>query len=347
MLTGELPFRGSTPDLILKHLREAPRPPSAAVPSIPAALDGLVLQLLEKKPEGRPRSAFEVAETLRAFHAARRRAVVAGEESTVHQATRLDLPRPAVTESSLEEGQTSHASLVERWTARLRVFEGLVERAHPDGEPPAWLLEAITDLAAKIDSLEQLVGDLHARASAASSEEDQARSLRLDIGRALDALSADEARVERELASLRPRREAAERRVVEAEGPLRRSVASLRESELRVLDDALVELLRDVGNSATLVADARERLGEVKTEARALGAELDDLRFQIGQLKGRLGGLSAASEVDLDGLREETKVLDRRVHRRLDDVVKRAEPIVRHFMMYPHLRDAVRRTHAR
>jgi serine/threonine protein kinase len=60
MLTGMVPFSGSTPLAIaVKHASEFPRPPREIVASIPAELEHVVLHALEKKPEDRPRNAAE------------------------------------------------------------------------------------------------------------------------------------------------------------------------------------------------------------------------------------------------------------------------------------------------
>jgi serine/threonine protein kinase/septal ring-binding cell division protein DamX len=65
MLTGRPPFVGD--DLLAvvsQHVNKMPDPPSKFVPEIPAALDALVLKLLEKDPAGRPADAKTVGETL-------------------------------------------------------------------------------------------------------------------------------------------------------------------------------------------------------------------------------------------------------------------------------------------
>ncbi|MDI1446327.1 serine/threonine-protein kinase [Polyangium sp. 6x1] len=67
-LTGRPPFEGATPrDVIGKHLSDAPTPPSASAPGIPAALDRLVLDLLAKRPQDRMGYADDVAAVLAAF----------------------------------------------------------------------------------------------------------------------------------------------------------------------------------------------------------------------------------------------------------------------------------------
>lgn len=54
MLTGQVPFTGETPVAIaMKHLQEAPVPPSEIQPSVSAALDAVVLHAMEKRPRNR------------------------------------------------------------------------------------------------------------------------------------------------------------------------------------------------------------------------------------------------------------------------------------------------------
>ncbi len=60
MLTGSVPFSGSTPLAIaMKHTTELPRSPREIVSSIPVPLEELVLHTLEKDPQSRPANANE------------------------------------------------------------------------------------------------------------------------------------------------------------------------------------------------------------------------------------------------------------------------------------------------
>lgn len=78
MLTGAVPFSGSTPLAIaMKHTNELPRSPREIVASIPPALEDVVLHTLEKSPQERPANAaefrrelLETAERLGLEHAA-------------------------------------------------------------------------------------------------------------------------------------------------------------------------------------------------------------------------------------------------------------------------------------
>src|SRR5437762_2748174 len=67
MLTGVSPFTGDTPlALALKQVSEAPRPPREIVPSIPEALERVVLHALAKNPSKRPGDAHELRRELHA-----------------------------------------------------------------------------------------------------------------------------------------------------------------------------------------------------------------------------------------------------------------------------------------
>lgn len=60
MLTGTVPFSGSTPLAIaMKHTGEIPRSPREFVPAIPPPLEQDVLHTLEKRPQDRPGNAAE------------------------------------------------------------------------------------------------------------------------------------------------------------------------------------------------------------------------------------------------------------------------------------------------
>jgi serine/threonine-protein kinase len=67
MLTGTVPFSGSTPlSIAMKHTSETPRNPRDFVSTIPPALEQVVLHTLEKSPLDRPANAAEFRKELMA-----------------------------------------------------------------------------------------------------------------------------------------------------------------------------------------------------------------------------------------------------------------------------------------
>ncbi|HLZ80870.1 MAG TPA: hypothetical protein VKP04_04500, partial [Ktedonobacteraceae bacterium] len=62
MLTGKVPFKGSTPVAIYcKHIQELPPPPSLLNPTISKQVEEVVLRALEKKPQDRFKTVAEMA----------------------------------------------------------------------------------------------------------------------------------------------------------------------------------------------------------------------------------------------------------------------------------------------
>lgn len=65
-VTSTRPFQANNPLALMRaHFEEQPPTPSDLVPGLPAELDNLILQLMEKRPEKRPQQAGEVADQLR------------------------------------------------------------------------------------------------------------------------------------------------------------------------------------------------------------------------------------------------------------------------------------------
>ncbi|MEU9173719.1 protein kinase [Streptomyces sp. NPDC048420] len=64
-VTGSPPFGGASPwSIVLRQQQDTPTPPSRIATGLPAALNGLIMSLLEKCPEDRPFDAAAVHETL-------------------------------------------------------------------------------------------------------------------------------------------------------------------------------------------------------------------------------------------------------------------------------------------
>jgi predicted Ser/Thr protein kinase len=66
LTTGQLPFSAEDPVAVIgQHLHATATPPRSLNPTIPEALNDLILQMLNKEPGGRPASAGDVKETLK------------------------------------------------------------------------------------------------------------------------------------------------------------------------------------------------------------------------------------------------------------------------------------------
>jgi len=167
MLTGQLPFTGSTPDLVLKHMRETPRPPSYHLPSLSPEVDELILSLLQKEPTDRPK-AFDLAESLAAIWE-RLRSTMAPPPNTALPPTNPPAALPQVVGTAEEE---------ERWTERVDRLDELLRRAHPRGDVPREHLTAVEELRKRVRGLASLRRQLDQRLTlteAQGSERDRPR----------------------------------------------------------------------------------------------------------------------------------------------------------------------------
>jgi serine/threonine protein kinase len=67
MLTSRTVFHGGSPgEVMIRQVREPPRPPRELNPTIPESLEQVVLRCLAKSPKSRPQSAMELAQALTA-----------------------------------------------------------------------------------------------------------------------------------------------------------------------------------------------------------------------------------------------------------------------------------------
>jgi serine/threonine protein kinase len=148
MLTGTVPFSGSTPLAIaMKHTTETPRSPRDFVSSIPQALEDVVLYTLEKSPQNRPANAAEfrrellaTAERLGLEHAA----IASGPNMEALRSVGTESPsgRLVVDISRLRESQAAVNSDINEITV---LSPSLLARV-PDGNgPDARALPAATE----------------------------------------------------------------------------------------------------------------------------------------------------------------------------------------------------------
>ena len=96
VLTGELAYPAQTLDQLTEHWRHKPPHPSRLARGVPAALDRLVMSLINLDPALRPRSAFEVMQRLKVI------ASIARDEPPSVLRAYLASPRLVARDASLE-----------------------------------------------------------------------------------------------------------------------------------------------------------------------------------------------------------------------------------------------------
>src|SRR5580658_7089846 len=238
MLTGKLPFDAKAPiDLLILPSKQDPVKPSARTTGIPPAVEELVLRMIARRPDDRPRDAFAVCAALEAALAregpAQRpagddRAAPAGDRSTTspsagdHAALSIDPTGPsseappsspvASTRSwlAVELEARPIEELADRWQSTLATLVERIERtAQRRGNAAAGVRRA-RDMAevasALIASLDRAKAAVATHQSVVDGIELRGREFRGSIGHAIDALSRDRSRERAELDAIAARR---------------------------------------------------------------------------------------------------------------------------------------------
>ena len=278
MLTGALPFDADAPvELLVLALQGAPVKPGARVPGIPSDLEDLVLRMIARKPQDRPRGAFVVHDALEACMRRLTSSVPAPVSTPTGEAAALpgvDLASTVVDAAPVsglgsprswlasELAARPMGELAERWQKTLSDLDRHIDAARRGRGDDAGirrareLSETARALVASLERAKAVVADHQTQVDALDA---RGRAFRATLGNAIDVLSRDRSR---ELAHLE-------------------AIAALRGG---IREEIAVTAVADGGQRQTLVREASSVEAE-ETRARATDA---DLAFQIETLQRRL-----------------------------------------------------------
>ncbi len=108
MLTGRLPFEGDTPlSVAMMHINNPPVPPGKYNPSIPAALEQIILKTMEKDPAARFRSAASMRRALKLYQ---KDNAIVFEQATLDSIdeTSVEQPKPKDKKPKKKKKKTKH-----------------------------------------------------------------------------------------------------------------------------------------------------------------------------------------------------------------------------------------------
>jgi hypothetical protein len=175
----------------------------------------------------------------------------------------------------------------------------------------------------------RLRSELHGSAQALTTSEDELRATRLRIGRALDELASDESKLSRSL-------EADAADLGEATAKANGAVTSLLArppighvalTRGQPLSDEDAVLLQGLAMIIETVRETQARLGKLQRKQAKNRATLDDVRFQMEQLKGRLTTLNAASSASQSQVQERVQTTETKLRGEMDQLVQEAERV--------------------
>ncbi|MCC6552731.1 MAG: protein kinase [Polyangiaceae bacterium] len=284
MMTQRLPFEASDPGAwILKHAKEPAPRLRDVIPDAPAALDRLIAALLAKDPAERPIDAHRVL----------------AEVAEIAAAAGVALPPEPEVAPPPEAFGAPPSIGRDPWVSRSGIFERMLARGFPGG-PPADLARMLETLRSHVREL----GELRARALDEQQRlevvEREGREGRMQIGRAMDELTADASNTREEARTFRAK-----------VGPLTAAVQSFPPEVVAAHRDVMLwegrsgfsEPYRELAASYRRMADlidrwfdARKAEQEADGEAAGREREVAEVNEQIKELRSRLEGLDRELE---------------------------------------------------
>ena len=286
MLAGQLPFEASdVATYFVKHLKEVPPPLRSKVPNLPPDLDRLVMEMLAKEPKDRPVDARRVHGDLLAI----------ANALGIQVSAELDI----VNESSRQPAKTLPPVAIDRWAKRTAVFDQMLAAAFGDRRP-----EELTGLLGQVKTLVREISEIRKRAvdeqRALETIEARGRDSRQRFGHAVDALGVDASRA-RDEAKVAFARVAAQ--LLAQEGPKNQLREATREimrwegrSGFHEPYQELSDAYRGAANAVDAWLSAKRELVELERAAQARKSEVEDLEFQIQELRAALAAHGEAQE---------------------------------------------------
>jgi serine/threonine-protein kinase len=297
MLTGRLPFTGSTARLIYQHLHELPKPPSQVRPELPAEVDELVLKLLRKEPAERFGSAREFDEALAACERRLASKRHTGQVSTIRTAASEILHFPA--------------DLADKYASRLAAARERWEQAGPRRN--AAVGRDLERLQGAIEALQRAQAELERTDREFQEFLEHGRGTLDRLRRAVDELTQDEARARREIEGLRTALARAHAEAQDAEREFAETRAQLaRPQREDAAGVGAAIAFETAGKAARRWRDAAAERESIERDLAAKNVELEEVRFQLGQFRGRI----AALEVDAARSKDDGATGDAAIYRR-------------------------------
>jgi eukaryotic-like serine/threonine-protein kinase len=296
MVTGKLPFDAKVPVALLAlALQGNPVKPSARVEGLPSALEDIILRMIARRPEDRPRDAFVVYDALDAVLrqlGAPPPELPASSGSGAEALSVASLPRPAIDlAATVVDGPPASvlpsppswlaeqlvaqpvAEVAGRWNKTVGDLEKHIARSETKGSDPRGVRRArdLSEVAKELlGSLDKANAAVRAHQGRVDAFEGRGRTFRASLGHAIDALSRDRSRERAHLEAIAALRSGIDEELAVARGP-------------------------DAKRRETLVWELAAVKAE-ETKARAVDA---DLAFQIQSLQRELEVQNAELELEL------------------------------------------------
>jgi eukaryotic-like serine/threonine-protein kinase len=329
MLCGTLPFDAAdVTTYFIKHLKEMPPPPRQRDPSIPERIDKLIMELLAKDPKDRPVDAHRVHSDLLS---------IAG-------AIGVRVPGEVFSEevSSRGPAKTLPPVAIDQWAKRTAVFERMLVKAYLGPRPVD-----LEHLFGEVKRLVREIGDLRAKAVAdqrtLESIEARGRETRQRFGHAVDALGVDASKARDESKAALGRSAVTSAQLAKQREAMTPALNEILRWEGR---SGLQEPYRELAAAYRAAADLTDAWLLAKVEAQAADrealqrkTEVDDLEFQIKELRAALAAQSEGQEREQENFQRSVSEAGKRADELDRELLEMASRFCAPLRMRPELTD--------
>ncbi len=301
MLSGRLPFESQQiPVLFIKHLSEPAPSVRSLEPSLPEALDKLILELMAKDPKDRPVDAHRLYKDLVAI------------------AEALGAPVPRDLSEAPESTRPPSKSLppvaIDLWGKRVELFGQMLQRAYGATTPhvQAQLLHNIESLVLRIASQRE---EAMAHERKLENVDASGREMRQRIGHAVHALGLDASSARDKLKDALAASKLRSAAIDEARLSFRTAHQQIMFWEGRSgFLEPYAELAAAYRASADLMeswSQTKEAFCESEAACAASKSEVEDLEFQILQLRQAMASQEESIESDQNSYQTQLESLGR------------------------------------
>jgi eukaryotic-like serine/threonine-protein kinase len=329
MLCGTLPFDAAdVTTYFIKHLKEMPPAPRQRDASIPEPIDRLIMELLAKDARDRPVDAHRVHSDL----------------LTIAGAIGVRVPGEVLSEevSSRGPAKTLPPVAIDQWAKRTAVFERMLAKAYLGARP----LD-LEHLFGEVKRLVREIGELRAKAVAdqrtLESIEARGRETRQRFGHAVDALGVDASKARDELKAALARAAGTSAQLATHREGMKAALAEILRWEGR---SALQEPYRELAAAYRGAADLTDGWLIAKAEAQATDrealqrkTEVDDLEFQIKELRAALAAQSEGQEREQENFQRSVSEAGKQADQLDRELLEMASRFCAPLRMRPELTD--------
>jgi serine/threonine protein kinase len=310
LLTGHMPFDAKFPaEIFALQMTAPPVAPSDRVDGIPPALESLILNLIERRPDDRPRDAFAACDALQEILAHAEGPSFPPAPETTKAVATFVAPRashaPAAPAPPASDPAHSNVAseIPSRWRASLAEFERQIEearKARGDTDPrvrrAADLVAVGGNLLASLERAAIAVSQYQATVDGLEAE---GREFRATLGHAIDTLSRDRSRELARLDAIARRRAALEQESAPGREGGRQEASTAWEL------------------AALTSEEARERVLDVD-----LAYQIDTLEKQMNDRNEALDGQLAEATARLEGALSAVRRITRELTRTREDAAR-------------------------